>query len=421
LIQSHRFSTAGFDPERALAWRNTNYALGKSIEVFEHVRAQMEGGYDVCMAVCIIPVTPLCAHCVVPSILESIMESLLFALALALDVSEHVYAEIVKDQDDAAKDEIPSAIYENVITIHGNIIVTHTMLSTVYNIVTGIKNKVGARRRLELIDCFNTTLGYVDNCSKPSCEDPTRYCDGSFNYEYISHLESGENFNKTMGRLCIPSHHMSSYQIVLFFFSLAGCDGLDSDGDGQVDYCEDQYPPELVVRNAESFQCDYKNSDASKYCYTAVVFKDEKQVKMFLRDNFVVIDDCPATELDMEIKKIGGTCKNTHFMVKPFQDTGCAPGLRGERNITHVNPLDGIAEEVTVYLDESPPRITCGFNHAPHVSRNNSVSTNGKTLYHRLGNSVGSRLKLNNADFFYTVNVSSPHGIKIVKYCIDRF
>ncbi len=73
-----------------MASRSKNYALGKSIEVFEHVRAQMEGGYDICMAVCIIPVTPLCSHCVVPSILESIMESLLFALALALDISEHL-------------------------------------------------------------------------------------------------------------------------------------------------------------------------------------------------------------------------------------------------------------------------------------------------------------------------------------------
>ena len=205
-------------------------------------------------------------------------------------------------------------------------------------------------------------------------------------------------------------NHMRLLPMVLcslFFFSLAGCDGLDSDGDGQVDYCEDQYPPELVLRKAEAFQCDYQNNpDASRYCYTAAVFKDEKQVEMLLRDNFVVIDDCPATELDVEINKIGGTCKNTRFTVKPIQDTGCVAGPRGERNISHLNPLDGTAEDVTVYLDDAAPSITCGFNRASHVNRNNSVSVNGKTLYHRLGDSVGSRLKLNNAGFFYTVNVS---------------
>jgi hypothetical protein len=132
-------------------------------------------------------------------------------------------------------------------------------------------------------------------------------------------------------------------------------------------------------------------------------------VEIFLKENFVVIDDCPTTELNIEIKKIGGTCNDTRYTVKPIQDTGCAAGTRGEQNIVHLNPLDGTAEEVRVYLDESPPSITCGFNHAPHVNRNNSVSTNGKTLYHRLGDdSVGSRMKLNNAEFFYTVNVSSP-------------
>ena len=39
-------------------------------------------------------------------------------------------------------------------------------------------------------------------------------------------------------------------------------------------------------------------------CYTAVVFKDEEQVEIFLRGNIVVIDDCPATGLDKEIEKM---------------------------------------------------------------------------------------------------------------------
>ncbi len=169
----------------------------------------MEGGYDICMAVCIIPVTPLCAHCVVPSILESIMESLLFALVLAVDVSEHVYAEIVDDQDDAAKDELHSAVYENAITIHGNIISTHNMLSNVLTIVSGIKQKTDklTRRRMQVIDCINTTLGFVENCSKPSCENPTRFCDGSFNYEYISQLEGGADLDTTSTMECFCFHH----------------------------------------------------------------------------------------------------------------------------------------------------------------------------------------------------------------------
>lgn len=180
-----------------------------------------------------------------------------------------------------------------------------------------------------------------------------------------------------------------------------------------MDYCEDQYPPELVVRNVDAFQCSNLNTDASRLCYTAVVFKDEEQVETFLRGNFIVIDDCPSTMLDIEIEKIGGECKNTRYTVKPFQDTDCAPGPRGQYNITHLNPLDGTAKEVTVYLDDSPPSITCGFNHALHVKRNNSISADGKTLYHRLGGSVGSRLEMHNAEFFYIVNVSTRRSTRL--------
>jgi hypothetical protein len=135
--------------------------------------------------------------------------SISFACQLALDISEHVYAEIVDEQDDDAAKDQAAAVYENVITIHGNVIATHNLLSRVQTIVSGtnsgLKQK-GVIRRLQVIDCTNTTLaGYVDNCSKPSCENPTKLCDGSFNYEYISQLEGGEYHNRTMGYLCFLS------------------------------------------------------------------------------------------------------------------------------------------------------------------------------------------------------------------------
>jgi hypothetical protein len=199
-------SIVGFDPEKALAWRNANFALHKSIEILEHVRAQMEGSYDLCMALCIIPVTPFCPTCVVPSTFESIAESLLFGLTLAMDISEHLYAEIVDGQDGDAAAEQNTAVYENVITIHGNILTTHNDLLNVLSIVSSIEQNTSARRRrMQVVDCVNTTLGYVGDCRKPSCEHPTRLCDGSFNYEYISQLKGGENHTGTALRLCIQS------------------------------------------------------------------------------------------------------------------------------------------------------------------------------------------------------------------------
>jgi hypothetical protein len=128
-----------------------------------------------------------------------------FALSLTKDISEHLYGEIVDGQDGDAAAEQDTAVYKNVITIHGNIITTFNLLRDVAA-VHGIQAGTGAsRRRMQVIDCTNTTLGYVDNCSKPSCENPTRLCDGSFNYEYISRLEGGEKHSRAMGCVCIKS------------------------------------------------------------------------------------------------------------------------------------------------------------------------------------------------------------------------
>ncbi len=209
VIQPHLSSTAGFNPEGALAWRSKNHALGKSIEGLSFARSLLQTGYDSCMAVCDAGMATVCPICVYFMIVGVITESATFSVVLALDMSEHVYAEIVDGQDGDAAAEQDSAVYKNVITIHKNVYATHTLMSHVYDIVTGtntgLKQK-GFIRRLQVIDCTNTTLaGYVDNCSKPSCENPSKLCDGSFNYEYISQLEGGEYHNRTMGYLCILS------------------------------------------------------------------------------------------------------------------------------------------------------------------------------------------------------------------------
>ena len=202
----HLFSTAKFKSERALAWRNTNFALGKSIEVFEFVMGLTKSSYETCMAATTVAIFSSCPACIPFTVVNIVTETAKFAALLALDISEHVYAEMVDSQDGDAAEEQDSAVYENVITIHGNVIATHNLLKQVQIIVSGSQTGASSRRRLQVIDCTNTTLaGYVDNCSKPSCENPTKLCDGSFNYEYISQLEGGEYHNRTMGYLCILS------------------------------------------------------------------------------------------------------------------------------------------------------------------------------------------------------------------------
>jgi hypothetical protein len=184
-----------------LAWRSTNFALRKTIEVFEHVQEAFQSAYDSCMSSCDTGLVTVCQVCSIPVIFEVVTENAAFALLLAMDVSEHLYGEIVDGQDGDAAAEQDTAVYENVITIHGNILTTHNDLLKVLTIVSGMKPKIDSLRRLQLADCTNTTLGYVDNCSKPSCENPTRFCDGSLNYGYISQLEGGEIHNRTTGYL----------------------------------------------------------------------------------------------------------------------------------------------------------------------------------------------------------------------------
>jgi hypothetical protein len=205
----HLYSTAGFDPVRAKAWMSTNFALQKAIEVFQHVQGIFDKTYDACMSSCDAGFFTFCPVCSIPVSFNFIATNLAFAVKVALDISEKVYEEIVDSQDSAATAEQDSAVYENVITIHGNVIAMHKNLDNVFKIVTGIDTGLKKKqviRRLQVINCTNTTLsGYVDNCSKPSCENPTKLCDGSFNYHYISQLAGGEYHNRTMGYLCILS------------------------------------------------------------------------------------------------------------------------------------------------------------------------------------------------------------------------
>ena len=74
----------------------------------------------------------------------------------------------------------------------------------------------------------------------------------------------------------------------------AGCDGLDSDGSGHYDDCEDRFPPELIVRDAEIFRCD--EDDSKRLCHDRTVFENEKQVKHFLEYQFPATDDCSPTK-----------------------------------------------------------------------------------------------------------------------------
>ena len=138
---------------------------------------------------------PICLACTPVTVLDIITETAIFAAGLALDISEKVYTEIVDEQDSDTKKEQDSAVYKNVIINHGNIIAVGQLVEQLLTIHNVRKRAGFSRRRLQVIDCINTTLGNDYNCTpnEPLCEDLTQLCDGSANYKYISQLKGGEN------------------------------------------------------------------------------------------------------------------------------------------------------------------------------------------------------------------------------------
>ncbi|KAL3786294.1 hypothetical protein ACHAW5_001907 [Stephanodiscus triporus] len=224
-------------------------------------------------------------------------------------------------------------------------------------------------------------------CSKVSCQDPKRLCDGTWNYDYIAYLIG------------------------------AGCDNIDSDGDGeQPDNCEDRYPPSLTIRDSAFFRGDA--DDTTRLVYREEVFKSEKFARNFLGYQFgAVVDDCqPSENLELIINNRTGSCRETRYTVTPVQNIAACNGRNSSgppTNIPFVNPLPGASKFVTVQLDEEPPVIQCGFRREC-TQGVNVVSGDGRTLYHYRSKLTDiSDYELNEAKFFYNVVDNCETDIQI--------
>ena len=115
------------------------------------------------------------------------------------------------------------------------------------------------------------------------------------------------------------ARHYSFTFLFLVVLETAGCDGLDSDGDREYDVCEDRYPPELVLRDAELFRCD--EDDTSRLCYGQKVFSNEAHLKNFLEYHFPATDDCqPSSKLSVTIESEGGVCRDRVYQLTPVQN-----------------------------------------------------------------------------------------------------
>lgn len=187
-------------------------------------------------------------------------------------------------------------------------------------------------------------------------------------------------------------------------FVVAGCDQLDSDGNGVKDECEDRYPPSILLRNAEIFRCD--DDDTSRLCYNDKVFKNEKQLLNFLHYQLPATDDCTISpsELSVDISHTGGSCYDTVYTITPVQDLpqceGYNPGP--PLNETFENPLLGTQRQVTVRLDAVAPSVECGF-----------YDNGDKTLYHYMSSSDEDQPRLVNARFWYKINDNCNADVEV--------
>jgi hypothetical protein len=127
------------------------------------------------------------------SIISSVMIAI-WAREAVLVEEEKRYKKEVEGKKEEYQLDLLDSTYENVIKNHGNIITTFKQLRLVAENLNAkaLQDFERENRNLQLVDCESTVLGFKEQCDKPSCEDRTRLCDGSWNYRYIATLEGGE-------------------------------------------------------------------------------------------------------------------------------------------------------------------------------------------------------------------------------------
>jgi len=169
-----------------------------------------------------------------------------------------------------------------------------------------------------------------------------------------------------------------------------------------------------LVTNTEIFRCDLE--DVTKLCYNEKVFSKDKYAKDFLKYRMKVTDDCaPQKYLDVEIKTTG-TCAETVYTLKPYQDiTGCddttnsfgheLAKIQDDEDLPFQNPLYGLPKTVTLQVDEVDPVIECGFQDTSKIH-----VVDKKTLFYYV-DSWDTKPK--DANFFYKVTENCPADVQV--------
>jgi hypothetical protein len=110
-------------------------------------------------------------------------------------------------------------------------------------------------------------------------------------------------------------------------------------------FCHDNYPPEVVM----PLPVDVIDRSDGAARIIGKYFKTNDEAVAYLKSMFGVKDDCaPASDLDLVVTYIDGTCDQAKFTITPTHDTGCGV-------------VEGVAQEFFVTVDGSPPEPMCSY------------------------------------------------------------
>lgn len=175
--------------------------LSKLLAAFDFYKEQTKSAQLICtVAISMAPGTS--APCqIAATTVKTVNVILEFIGRQAMDISQRIYDEVVGGKNSAYAGERQESIYENAIANHGNIITTFYATQQLKVMLGEISDGIAEERedenrRLAVDDCDEISPPYRFPCNKVSCADPTRYCDGGFNYPYIAFLKGGEFTSK---------------------------------------------------------------------------------------------------------------------------------------------------------------------------------------------------------------------------------
>lgn len=237
-------------------------------------------------------------------------------LYYAHELSVELYYWIVTRQNAAAAGEINSVNYENIYTSATNGITTFKAIQQVKQMIGGLADDLN-----EFVEESSDGRRLTEeNCDK----DENRQCGEGIDFECSCEdknytcacdlCQCGEGIEFKCS--CEDKKYNCACDLNYDFIKVqrnAGCDGVDSDGDKVIDWCEDRFKPSLLLTEPMTFMCDL--TEPEKLCFNSKIFQKETHARKFLSKQVHITDDCALqSQLDFNLTKLEGTsCSNTVF------------------------------------------------------------------------------------------------------------